>query len=59
MMPLVDTLPCDVFSAANDPERDGNTMDPSVSVPSATGIRFAATDTADPQLDPLELLLST
>jgi len=34
-------------------------MDPSVSVPRATGIKFAATATADPQLDPLELLLNT
>lgn len=33
-------------------EMDGHKMDPSVSVPSETDARLAATDTADPLLDP-------
>src|SRR5215813_10302590 len=31
---------------------DGDTIEPSVSVPTAIAIRFAATATADPELDP-------
>jgi hypothetical protein len=31
---------------------DGHTIEPSVSVPIATATRFAATATADPELDP-------
>src|SRR5687768_12289783 len=38
---------------------DGQTIDPSVSVPIATVARLAATATADPELDPQGLRSST
>lgn len=41
------------FMPTTELKLDGLKIDPSVSVPSATAARFAATDIADPLLEPL------
>jgi hypothetical protein len=38
---------------------DGQTIDPLVSVPIAKTVRFAETDTPEPELDPHGFLVST
>jgi hypothetical protein len=47
------TKPMDGLSAATLLHAEGETMEPSVSVPIAAAQRFAATATAEPELEPL------
>jgi hypothetical protein len=51
--PTVGLIPTSEFIA------EGDTIDPSVSVPTATAHRFAAVPAPDPELDPLVFRSST
>lgn len=52
MIPSDDIHPKDGFKPTRQAESLGATIEPSVSVPSATTQRFAATATAEPLLEP-------
>jgi hypothetical protein len=52
MMPSCDTSPTVGFRPTTKLFPAGHTIDPSVSVPTATAHRFAAGATADPELEP-------
>src|SRR5215469_3152061 len=51
-MPLRLTRPTVGFTPTSEEAEEGETMDPSVSVPTATAQRLAAIATPDPELDP-------
>lgn len=52
MTPLLDTTPTLGLNPTSEAVAAGLMMEPSVSVPSATRARFAATPTAEPELEP-------
>jgi hypothetical protein len=52
MTPLVDTAPRVGLSPTRDPLEEGDKIDPSVSLPSATRAKLALIATAEPALDP-------
>src|SRR3954453_11289575 len=52
MIPACDTSPTVGFSPTTELRAEGQTIDPSVSVPIAAAQRFAAGATPDPELDP-------
>ena len=52
MMPSAGTIPMGGLMPTTRLLPDGHTMEPSVSVPTATAHRLAAAATADPELEP-------
>lgn len=55
--PVVETAPIPGFNPTNEAYSEGQMIEPSVSPPNATVTKFAATATAEPELEPQGLLV--